>query len=382
MRILYIAAGGKYGSDRSLLSILSEAQKYGHNLFVIINKRNGLEIELGKKNIPYSKFRLGLNCFEKPNTILEFIEFPIKITLNIIRTFSAIVKGLLITNKFKPDIIHSNVGLYNTGYYLSRITRIPHVQHLREYEDLDFNLCFYGGKKWFEDKLSSKHNYSIAISKSIYNHFHLDNNGIISNNRNERCDLKDDFFVYVGNVNEKKGVTELVEAFCGIPDTFNFRLLICGEYEKRYYNQLINRFGDATNFSKISFLGYLKDTNTLLKKATAIIVPSFHEALGRTVIEAMNNYCLVIGRDSGGIKEQFDNGLELTGCEVGIRFKDVHELEIVLTKLVNKEINYDETLELAETVVHHFFEIEKYYPQLEKIYSKCNDRNSRSFSNI
>lgn len=40
----------------------------------------------------------------------------------------------------------------------------------------------------------------------------------------------------------------------------------------------------------------------------ALIVPSPFEAFGLITAEAMFNKCLVIGRDTAGTKEQFDNG--------------------------------------------------------------------------
>lgn len=49
-----------------------------------------------------------------------------------------------------------------------------------------------------------------------------------------------------------------------------------------------------------------------MNRATALIVPSPFEAFGLITAEAMFNKCLVIGKDTAGTKEQFDNGQKNT----------------------------------------------------------------------
>ena len=45
-----------------------------------------------------------------------------------------------------------------------------------------------------------------------------------------------------------------------------------------------------------------------MSKALALFVPSSFEGFGFITVEAMFCGCLVIGRNTGGTKEQFDNG--------------------------------------------------------------------------
>ena len=44
----------------------------------------------------------------------------------------------------------------------------------------------------------------------------------------------------------------------------------------------------------------------------------------------MYNHCLVIGRNTAGTKEQFDNGLDQTGEEIGLRFDSDLELKTLM----------------------------------------------------
>ena len=60
--------------------------------------------------------------------------------------------------------------------------------------------------------------------------------------------------------------------------------------------------------------------------ARALIVPSRHEGFGLCMPEAMFNRCLVIAHDTAGTKEQLDNGVQLSGHEIDLRFSSVVQL--------------------------------------------------------
>ena len=59
----------------------------------------------------------------------------------------------LIVNKFKPDIIHTNIGPISIGYEVARQKNIPHIWHLREYQKLDFNINYFPTFNCFKRKL-------------------------------------------------------------------------------------------------------------------------------------------------------------------------------------------------------------------------------------
>ena len=74
-----------------------------------------------------------------------------------------------------------------------------------------------------------------------------------------------------------------------------------------------------------------------MQKATAQIVASRFEGFGFITAEAMFNKCLVIGRNTAGTKEQFDNGVHITGNESGYRFNDIFELVQDMKMAVSKD---------------------------------------------
>ena len=74
----------------------------------------------------------------------------------------------------------------------------------------------------------------------------------------------------------------------------------------------------------------------------------------------MLNGCLVIGRNTTGTKEQFDNGLLLTGDEIGIRFEgneDLNEKMHIAASLPKEK--YGEYTKRAKTVVEHLYTPQK-----------------------
>lgn len=77
-----------------------------------------------------------------------------------------------------------------------------------------------------------------------------------------------------------------------------------------------------------------------MSKALALFVPSFFEGFGFITVEAMFCGCLVVGRNTGGTKEQFDHGLTLEGDEIAIRFDSDEDLVSIMKNISMNGIEY------------------------------------------
>ena len=96
-----------------------------------------------------------------------------------------------------------------------------------------------------------------------------------------------------------------------------------------------------------------------MRNATAVVVPSVFEAFGRVMAEAEFQGCLVIGRDTGGTHEQFENGVKLCGREIGLRYKTVDELASRLKEVTTQcHEYYYEMRQNAFNVVNKLYSIE------------------------
>ena len=108
-----------------------------------------------------------------------------------------------------------------------------------------------------------------------------------------------------------------------------------------------------------------------MANATALLVPSYYEGFGFITVEAMLNKTLVLGRNVAGTKEQFDNGLYITGKEIGIRFNSTKELsEVILQVCTNNPSIFRNMVESAYKVVMDNYTIEKNTEQIYHVYNQ------------
>ena len=293
----------------------------------------------------------------------NFLLTPIKLITHLLRNWKQERMLLDIVKRHKPDIIYTNVGVVNIGYNVAKKLHIPHVYHLREYQDLDFGMTIIPSRHHFIENLHNS--YTICITKGIQEHFHLTDkknsrviyDGILTPKIIEN-DFREKYFLFVGRLSKEKNPFCIIRAFSEFnKSNKNYRLLLAGSNVSKEESSIIRSFVKKSNLEgKVSFLGTRNDINKLMQRAYAVIVASNFEGLGRVTIESMFNGCLVIGRNTTGTKEQFDNGLSLTGEEIGIRFERDEDLceKMHLASSLTKE-KYNEYTERAKTVVEHLY---------------------------
>lgn len=237
-----------------------------------------------------------------------------------------------VVDDFKPDIIHTNnlYGLSPLIWKVAASKNVKTVHTIRDYWILDPTVenkerknIFVKNYQHYFRKYSNYVDLVTAPSKFTLetllknNYFKNANSKVIQNCVNMNIKQVNDIifeknkrnsnsiiFIYVGMIDEKKGIINLLKAFSNINND-NISLLICGN------GILENIVNDYCNRDKrISFLGQLSknELNIQWTKADVCIVPSiWDEPFGRVVIEA-NQYGLpVIGSNKGGIKEILDN---------------------------------------------------------------------------
>ncbi len=137
--------------------------------------------------------------------------------------------------------------------------------------------------------------------------------------------------LYVGRLHPGKGVDVLIKAFSELTIRFpGFHLDIIGNGD--ILKALQNLANSLDVSDKVSFLGQ-KDKASVLrayKKSYCTIIPSYSEAFGFTVIEAMSTGTCVIGANNTGIKEI------IVPDETGLLFKtgNSEDLAYKLEKLM------------------------------------------------
>lgn len=313
------------GATISFINMVKELTVHKSIEAIIVIPKGCNSIDINEFNNRISM--QGIKIIEMPVPYLEFkklprvtqlrsfahnVNFRVKTKL---KEFEAYKKlGRLVLQE-KPDVIHTNVGTVHVGFKISKKYRIPHVWHLREYQDLDFGWVIQPSKKKFEGMLNKS--AVVTITKDIFNHFHLENNsfasvvynGIFRKNEAVYIDEKDEYFLICSRLSPEKGIKEAVEAFCDfckVDKKYKLKILGSVDTGNLYYQELVKIVDNNQCRGRVEFLGFQSDVRPYMKKAKALIVASFHEGFGRMTAEACFMGCVVIGRNSSGTKEIID----------------------------------------------------------------------------
>ena len=375
MIILYITGHGVGGSNISLVNTIIGIKRLGICELVVVPDKETKELFISK-GIRCKLIAFRPSIWPVCKIWSHYVSFPIRLlyqrVLNNIALFR--LKGYV--KELTPDIIHSNISVIDIGYKLSRKIGVPHIYHLREYGGLDFNYKRYPSQKHFYKILENS--YSIAITQNLQKFYSLrDNRSVVIYNgimpqRNYAPMKKEDYFLYVGGLSHEKGIDYLVDVFISLIKKGDYlKLYICGTGNKSFVDNLqsiVNNEGIEVS-SRIVFLGQRDDVYDLMSKAIALVVPSLSEAFGRITAEAMFNDCLVIGNNTAGTKEQFDNGVKITGTEIGIRYSNAQELEEAIEKVYNTSLEHFKHMrERAFEVVNSLYTTEHNADEVYSLY--------------
>ena len=340
-RVLYVTySSDLYGDNKALLNILDGVLEKGLIPFIVLASEGKMCDELKIRNIEYQFIKNYFFIYPPLSSIKDLLIFIPRLLRTIWFNYQAENQLSVIVNKFKPDLIHTNVGPVHFGFQVAKKFKIPHVWHIREYQDLDFNMHPLFSVAGFVKKLKHPINHSIAITKGVFNHFYMTNdNGMVIYDGVMKADsvhfelVKGKYFLFVGRLEEAKGIRILIESyieFCKFNDEIELR--IAGDGELNYVKELQQIIDDAKITSRVRFLGFRDDINNLMSTATALIVPSRHEGFGFITVEAMFNGCLVIGNNVAGTKEILEKE------NLGILYSGRDELVSTLKAVVSSGI--------------------------------------------
>lgn len=339
MNILYIlSATLEYGgATKSFVAMLKGLVRYGVTPIVVVPDCNGVCRTFNEMGIEYIVLPYRPNSYPPFRSIMDALLFLPRLIGRAALNYLAVRKLCAQIVAKRIDIIHTNVSIINIGMNVASRLGIPHVYHFREYADLDFGYYYMPMKSFFHKKVRENGNYVVSITKAInqhhgfidYNRSYVIYNGICSKKSIIKREKVEDFFLYAGRLEPAKGLDELLLAYADYYKNCirKIPLYIAGDSNKSEYKKRINNMIEELGISdSIVQLGYVDDIGSYMRRAKATIVPSRSEAFGRCLPEAMFCQCLTIGKNTAGTKEQFDNGLSLTGDEIGLRYNSQTEL--------------------------------------------------------
>lgn len=369
LNILYLSheSDKVLGSSRSLYNMIHALRGKVHPIVIVPS--DGAAYEYFKNNgidTYIVSYPLDITSLVGGKKLLAFVP---RVFRDVWRYVKALIQIKNIAFKYKIDILHSNSSTIDIGYYLSKILNIPHVWHLREFQDLDFNLKpFYG----WGYLLNCIHQSSatISITKAIQRHFEIVenlNNIQLFNAVRTTADIcfqknKDKYFLLCGNLGPAKGCDVAIRSFA----VFNaknpgYRLKFVGSISKTYLNELEN-LTEVLNVKKlVDFEGYQENPKKYYSAATAYLMCSPNEGMGRVTVEAMFYGCPVIGYNGGGTKEIITNGVN------GYLFNNIEECVSLMNKVIDSKSQENLILRAQQFAIDNFSE-EKYSEKMMKVY--------------
>lgn len=313
------------GAELSVLKLAEQLKKEGHQVYVIctsdkesIDIINGIEVH-----------RLKINNIYNPIDKLEYhkkISKSRNILYSVINTYN-IFNYRMLNDKLKkiqPDILHINNidGISIVIWSVAKKMNIKIVQTLRDYSLLKcgkgilnkirnpiYKLlsnnvdCITAPSKYTINSFIDNDYFKSSKKKVIYNAIDFSdeivikslNQKIIRSKHNENIR-----FVFLGRLDEGKGIKYLVDTFRKISDN-HIELVIAGKGE---YEEYIK--GVAKIDKRIKYKGFMNETGIeeLLYNSDVLIIPSlWEEPFGRVIIEAYKFAMPVIGSNIGGIPE-------------------------------------------------------------------------------
>lgn len=143
-------------------------------------------------------------------------------------------------------------------------------------------------------------------------------------------------FTFIGRLLYDKGIKEFVEAAIVIKEKYQnkAKFTIVGEIDKDNPSSI--NPDDLTTWMEqgiIEYKGYLRDVRGIIASSDCIVLPSYREAIARSLTEAMAMGKPVIATETAGCREAVDDGQN--GFLVPIR--DSKSLVISMDKIINMD---------------------------------------------
>lgn len=340
-----------YGANRSLLNLIDGLKSYGVVPYVIAPSKGQITDALKLRNVEFAivpiqwwvdNLRCEGNQVKKVYRIASYYRKAFKrlyLNIKLIPSLADILKA------WDIDVVYTNSSATPAGALVSQKLHLPHIWHLREFLDLDYQFHHDWGKLFCKYIVQNKADAQVAISKAIRSHFvngfsaehmHIVYNGVASTTEFERLyeranssvRINKPFtFALVGLIHPCKGQDVAIRALSTIVNDFpQTRLLIVGTGDTTNLTNLKKLADDLGVSNQVEFCGHVDDPYKAYLASDVVLMCSKNEGMGRVTVEAMSACRPVIGYDNAGTSEIIQH--EYTG----LLYRGEHEALAVCMK--------------------------------------------------
>ena len=183
--------------------------------------------------------------------------------------------------------------------------------------------------------------------------------------------ILDDYFVYIGRLDEIKGINFLIEAWKDIDE--NIELYVIGTGPEK---EKIKKFIEKNNIKNVKMLGFMQRNKIfdIIQKSRAVVVPSnWNEPFGMVIIEAFSKGVPIIASKIGSIPYIVDHNVNGILVDPGDKLKLKESINNIfydnkLNKALGKNaynkfneyytdiVNYNRLIEIYEELVGDKFD--------------------------
>ena len=382
MKVLYVTNSvGMGGASVAIINMLTYLVQRGIIPMVTCPAEGSFSSELRKMDISVRIIGNPLEIYPRLHSWYACMKYPYSLMQLILKRHAAYRRLCSCIEDFNPDIIHTNVGPIHIGYLAAVKYGIPHVWHIREYQKEDFGMRPFPSMDVYKKRIHDKNNHCICITKSIFEHFGLDStkdevfyDGVIDRESIKPINQnKKPYILFAGRLEDAKGIKELFYAYNEYALNGGlYTLYVAGKGRDEYKRECLNIL-DKSIKDRILFLGECKHDKIyeLMYDAAVFVVPSRNEGFGFITAEAMFNGTVVIGKNTGGTKEQMDNGMNLTKKEIAFRYIHPQDLTKLLFKVQSlSDESYMDIARRAQAVVCKLYDKKKQSQELIDFYLK------------
>ena len=387
MNILLVSHDGLVhgGAGLALINLIDSLKEFEDISPIVLIPKNTNELEeyLKRENINYIKLEIHWWAFVDRKSTIKNIYNYFKLYLNQMKMILDIIKLRKEIKKYKIDVIHSNSSVINIGGIISRIFKIPHIWHVREFGEEHLNLKFILGPKNTRKVMDILSDKVIVISEALKKKYlkYIPKEKIIRvydgiptsyENKFKKRESSNLNILISGAIQSGKGQLEAIKAVnLLLEKKMKIKLIVAGGIAEKGYFSEIKKFIKNNNIeNNIEFLGQHNDMNGLRSTVDLEVVCSYMEGFGRVTVEAMFSNLPLIVSNSGANTELVSDGLNGYVYKYG----DYYDLS---NKIEELYINSDIRIRMGKTgfeIAKHNFTQEINSRRIYMLYKEIIDK--------
>lgn len=179
-------------------------------------------------------------------------------------------------------------------------------------------------------------------------------------------------FLYVGTIEERKGLSYLIEAIAMLENRQSVRLNIIGKIiEQPYYEQLLQQINALGLTDNVNFLGRVSDEvlTECYQKAEIFTFPSLLEGFGIVLIEAFNNGLPIVCFNNTAMPYTVKDGIN----GLVAKNKDAKDLASKILLLMGNTSLREKLQEGIEDTVEHLKTQDDFEKGIELFYQRVGN---------